>query len=241
MTVLVRWLGFMIAGLALMMLLPAERARAQDAQLYMLDFVFLNDGYTLEDRDAFNRVSEQIAARYGIARIASLDPVAVTDGPEDIARVDIWRLPSQQAVADWNEDPDFQALQPRLGQVHDLNNLTLYFAEEILAPQIQPGTYYHLELFTFSETQFDPEGFISYVQSVDAIGIDHGIARTGSFGSITRFFGGGPDADWLNLYRVPGPEQYNAMGTDPRMVELRSTRNTLFDREGSLLGAFQAR
>lgn len=216
-------------------------AAAQDRQLYMLDFVFLNDGITLEDRDAFNAKSSEIAGRYGIAHIATLDPLAITDGPQDLDRVDIWTVPSQDAWLAWGEDADFKALHAELAKVHDLDNLTLYFASEVAPPMIAPGQAYHLELFTFVEEGFDFDAFATYVQTVDQIAADHGIQRRASLGGLVKIIGSGPNADWLNLYSVPGPNEYDAMAKDPRNDALDGAREALFVKEMIVLGAFMAK
>lgn len=229
----------LIAGLVLC--LGVVMAGAQDRQLYMLDFVFLNDGKTLADRDAFNARSAEIAGRYGILHIATLDPLAITDGPRNLDRVDIWALPSQQAWQSWGEDPDFKALGPDIAAIHDLDNLTLYFASEAAAPTITPGQPYHLELFTFVEDGFDFDAFAGYVQTIDTIAADHGIQRRASLGGLVKVMGSGPNADWFNLYSVPGPQEYDAMANDPRTRELRDTREALFIRDGTVLGAFLAK
>jgi len=216
--------------------------RAQDAAppLYLLDFVFLNDGMTIDDHSAYNAQAAPIAARYGINLIATLDPLNITDGPDSLARVDIWTLPSQQALVQWGADPEFIAMEPEIARIHDMHNLTLYVAENVLSPDVSPGTAYHLELLTVSQERWNREAFINYILSVDEIAESHGIIRQASLSGLDRLTGDGPTANWFSLYSVPGPDEYSAMAEDPRMTALNDTRYSLFVRENALQGAFLA-
>jgi len=216
------------------------RAQGDGSQLYLLDFVFLNDGMTLGDRTAYNAQAAPIAERYGVNLIATLDPLNITDGPDSLARVDIWTLPSQQALVQWGADPDYIALGSDIARIHDIRNLTLYVAESVLSPNVAPGTAYHLELLTFAEQSWNREAFINYILSVDEIAETHGIIRQGSLSGLNRLTGDGPTANWFSLYSVPGPTEYAAMAEDSRMTALNETRYNLFVRENALRGAFLA-
>ncbi len=215
-------------------------ARSQSDPIYMLDFVFLNDGQTLADRTAYNAKAAPIAARYGINLIATLDPLAITDGPQTLARVDLWTLPAPQALQAWGNDPDYVALRPDVDRIHNTHDLTLYLAEKISAPNVMPGTAYHLELLTFREESWDKQAFIAYMQEVDRIAATHGIARQASLSGLVRLTGSGPTANWFNLYSVPGPDEYTAMATDPAYRALDPQRLALFVSESRVMGAFLA-
>jgi len=216
------------------------RAQEDRAQLYMLDFVFMNEGLTLDDRTAYNAQAAQIAARYGINLIATLDPLNITDGQDSLARVDIWTLPSQQALVQWGADLEYIAMAPEIARIHDMRKLTIYVAESVLSPNVAPGTAYHLELLSFAEESWTRDAFINYILAVDEIAETHGIIRQGSLSGLNRMTGDGPMANWFSLYSVPGPEEYSAMAEDPRMTALNETRYNLFVRENALQGAFLA-
>lgn len=231
---------FLLSSLSLASL-AALPAAAQDAgPVYMLDFVFLNDGQTLGDRDAYNNRSRPIAARYGISLIATLDPLTITMGPRTLARVDVWELPSVQAIGAWGDDADYVALRPEVLRVHDLDDLTLYVASPVMAPAVVPGQVYHLELLTFSEDEWSREAFFSYIRAVDEIAATHGIRRNTSLANLNKLTGSGPTAQFFNLYAVPGANEYRAMGSDPRMTALTPERWRLFDAGRALEGAFMA-
>lgn len=219
--------------------LTSVSAQENTGPLYLLDFVFLNPGQTLADRDAYNGRAAPIGARYGILHIASLDPLVITDGPENLARVDVWYLPSPQSLGAWADDPDYTALRPEVDRVHNMTDLTLYMAEAILPPDLEQGAVYHLELLTFDANTFSAERFVNYILAVDEIAASHGIVRRASMKNVTRLIGSGPpSAAWFNLYSVPGPEEYSAMANDPAYRLLDATRVELFDNDVRIMGAF---
>lgn len=228
-----------ILSLVLFCLSPLPLSAQEIAlRLYMLDFVFLNPGQTIADREAYNAQAAPIAARHGVIHFASLDPLNILQGPSDLVRLDLWHLPSLDALTAWGNDPDYNALRAQVLQVHDMQALTLYMAEEVMRPEITLGAAYHLDLLTFADEAWNRDIFITYIQAIDAVAERHGIFRTASVGGLAKFAGDGPTADWMHMYVLPGPDEYANMLQDPTYIDLGGLRDTIFVPNNRLSGAF---
>lgn len=218
----------------------APQVAAQEKPLWMLDFIFLNDGATLTDRDAYNAKAQPVAARHGVVLQVTLDTRLMMIGPPELDRVDLWTLPGPQALNAWGQDPEYKEMLPEALRVHDMNQLTLYLGREVSAPQITAGAFYYLELFAFHPESFAAQDFIDYVHATDALAQEFGLARVASMSNLQKALGPGPETHWFNLYSVPSEAAFKAWNNDQRFKDLAPTRNRLLNLNNSVLAIMQA-
>lgn len=216
-------------------------ADAAGARLFMLDFVFLNKDVPLSDRDAYNEKAKPVAARHGAEHQRSLDPLYLLQGPEGLARLDLWTMDSPQVLQAWGGDPAFAAIQDESQKIHDMRRLTLYLAQEMAETRLIPGGVYWVEFLRFSKSGFNGKAFSSYMAQLDQVAGGHGLTRVATFGKVGRILGPGFEAHWMNIYSAPDPDRLKAHFADQAFLALTPQRERLFELEKSILGVFQAK
>lgn len=226
--------------LALFFLLPVT-ASAQDKQLYMLDFVFLNEGQSLAKRDAYNSLARPVASRHGVELMASFDAKLVMFGPKDLDRFDLWTVPAPGAVAAWGNDPDYKKMAAVSQEVHDFSQLTLYFAREVATPRVETDGLYYIEMMAFDPNGFVGDEFVAYVREMDAIAKEYGITRIASFNKLQKFLGNGPQTHWMNIYHISSIDRMKEWPRDERYRGLAPTREKLFVVDDLFAGIFTSR
>lgn len=228
-----------IFGFLLLAIVTAPAAA--ENRLFLVDFVALAEGRSLEDREAFNERARPVALRHTIALRASLDPVQVLLGRPRAERLDLWTLPGIGALQAWTADPDYAALAPDRARVHDAARRTLYLAEERGRADLIAGRLYWVEILVFALDRFDREGFIRYVRTSDALAARHGIERAASFGDLVRVLGSAGDIHWINIYAVPSAAALQAHLEAESFLNLAPERARLFDLDDSMLAVFVSR
>lgn len=230
----------LLAFLGVLGVLWTAPAQAQNKPLYMLDFVFMNSGYSLKDRDSHQKNAVPIAARHGIKLVASLDTRILFQGPENMSRLDLWTLPNQSAIGAWGADPDFKKIEPNSLKIHNTDRLSLYFARKVAISHIISGNTYFVELLTFDMKNFTAPEFIDYMKKNDAVAKNYGLTRVASFNPLSKFFGPGPKANWLNIYLVRSEKELRNWTKDDKYQALIPIRSKLLEGKKSLIGLFQA-
>ncbi len=107
-----------------------EQDLSDNSPLYLVDFVVMNDGHDLDERQGYEADVRPIAQKYGATVTQSYELVNYLGGVvKDAIKLNVWALPGPEAVQQLNEDPDYQAIIPYRNKIHDFEALTLYFAE----------------------------------------------------------------------------------------------------------------
>ncbi len=231
---------YLVAILGIVFLSLTSPAFSQGKQLYMLDFVFMNKGYNLSDRDKHNQNARPIAARHGVKLKASLDAKHMLLGPKGLNRLDLWTLPHPSALGAWGKDPAYKKIEPNAKKIHDFNQLTLYLGKERMAAQIRSGNIYYVELLTFDKRKFSGREFISYMKNHDTVASEYGLKRIASFNPLSKILGKGPQASWLSIYVVQSMNHFKKWPNDKRYQKLNLVRKNIFETNKSLIGLFKA-
>lgn len=97
----------------------------------LVDLVVMADGAGPAERDAYRAKIEPIAARYGFKMVAAfeINGRVSGDGPDQPLRLNIWSIPSMDAMGELGKDEDYAALEDERLALHDFETLTLFFAQ----------------------------------------------------------------------------------------------------------------
>lgn len=107
-----------------------EQKASPAAELYLIDFVVMNDGYGLAERRDYESDVRPIAEKYDAEITQSYEMVDYLGGAvEGSIKLNLWSLPGPEAVQQLNEDPEYQAIVPYRNEIHNFEALTLYFAK----------------------------------------------------------------------------------------------------------------
>lgn len=226
------------AGIAAWLAGPVV-AQEKTQPLLMLDFVFLAEGKSLADRDAYNAKALPVAGKHDVDFVASLDVFAMLKGPAELARLDVWTLPDPSALVKWDADPAYQPLKPLAFDVHDMDVLTLYLGLADAVPEPPEGEYFLIEVLTFADS-FEREAFPKYLRERAKIAGTHEISHVGRVHLRKKLTGAMPDADWVNVYHLPSKAALVAWTEDAQTKAQLPVRTTLFDLSRSVVGVFRA-
>lgn len=98
----------------------------------LVDLVVMRSGAGAEERDRYEERIAPIAARYGL-RLFAAYPISQRMsgvGPEDALRLNFWSAPSPAAMQQLGQDSDYQAIVPDRNRIHNMDEVTLFFAEK---------------------------------------------------------------------------------------------------------------
>ncbi|MDP6707795.1 MAG: hypothetical protein QF893_15735 [Alphaproteobacteria bacterium] len=237
-----RLLRSLVTGLAILVV-SAAAAGAQKApkQVIFVDFVVLNEGQGLKDRDAYDIKALPIAARHGIKRFASLDIKHVVRTPGlKPQRLDLWLLPSPQALNAWAADPEYKALIAQRDEVHDMKALTLYLAVPA-RPMTEFGKHHYLIEIQKTGSGFSRELFANYEKKSDQIAAPYAIRRVAVLNMAKKLLGIGPAGQRLNIWHLPNEQNFSAWGKNKEFKALGPVRQQLFDLPQYLMLIAQGR
>lgn len=97
----------------------------------LVDLVVMQEGAGAEERDEYEDRIAPIAARYGL-RLFAAYPISRRmsgAGPEEAMRLNFWSAPSPNAMQQLGQDPDYQAIIPDRNRIHNMEAVTLFFAQ----------------------------------------------------------------------------------------------------------------
>jgi uncharacterized protein (DUF1330 family) len=226
-----------LAVVVLSTVVASGSAQAQDAAqpLVFVDFVVMSEGHGLDERDIYDAKATPIAARHGVKRFASFDIVQhlLTPGLKP-QRLDLWLLPSLEALKAWGDDPEYHALLAYRDKVHDMRALTLYFAKPAGPVEAIGQGNYLIELQTIG-SGFDRAVFDEYERDSDEIAASYAIRRVGVYTIVKKVTGAGPDGQRLNIWYLPNEQNFQAWGENKAFQALAPEREKLFDLPNYLM------
>lgn len=203
-----------------------------DSPLILIDFVVLNEGFGLQDRTEYEKHVRPIAAKYGMKMEHSYDLTQYFSGQlKGATKLTIWEFPNKGVLKQLKNDPEYIALAPLRDKIHNMEALTLYFAEPILNFGQLRSDHIFLDLVVMNKGYGAKERH-AYEKAVFPITSKYGMERTHSF-KITKFLTGlGPKGAYeLNLWEVSDTKKMNKLFEDPKYQALIDYRNKIHNME----------
>ncbi|SHH80907.1 DUF1330 domain-containing protein [Cognatishimia maritima] len=231
-----------LAAAAMTTVTAGTFASAQDEKVYLIDFVVMNDGFDLKERNAYEAEIAPIAGDYGMAVIHSYNLTAHLSGTmSDAVRLNVWELPSPSAMQAVINDPRYAAGVPRRDEIHDMESLTLYMASSDETGQQVADKPVLIDLVVLNEGQ-EAAARDAYEMKVASIAAKYGFEQVASFPVIQKIAGVGPEQPMrLNLWSLQDPAGMQKLGADPEYVALENERNAIHDFSQLTLFFGQAR
>lgn len=203
-------------------------ANAEQANL--IDFIVLNEGIDIGERNAYEAALKPIAARYGAEVVHSYDVKEHLAGkmPTSV-RVNIWNLDNVDALGAVDKDADYRAMIPNRDRVHDLSALTLYKARETVnAGPITEGSVL-VDLVVMNEG-FGAEERDAYEAKMAPLAAKYGYTIHASYEIDQKIGGNGPEKPLrLILWRGDNPDALGSLSEDADYIALENERQRLFD------------
>lgn len=209
----------------------AGAAHSQSTEpVFLLDFVVLNDGQEIAARNEYEAKVAVIAARYDVAAIHSYDVVAPIAGPlPGVARVNVFEMPSLDALDSIFSDPDFTELDDIRPIIHDMNALTLYIGHRTVDNGPVQNGLVLVDLVVMADGYGDADRD-AYEAKVQPIAAQYGATIEASFSIDQKMMGHGPDSPVrLNLWRLQDSTTMQSIFEDPAFQALEEERQKLFD------------
>jgi uncharacterized protein (DUF1330 family) len=204
--------------------------------LRLLDFVILNSGYVLEDRDVYEAKVEGIASRYGMKIERKFDITKFmmgNAGLSEVSRINIWFVP-EGAMKSLSRDPDYQALVPSRNKIHNMDALSLYIADADSISKQATGTVM-VDLVTMNPG-FNLSDRKDYESKVAPVTARHGMTRFASYDIINKKMGIAPaSAVRLNFWSIEDTKKMKLVSEDPEYKALLAYRNTIHDMKNVTL------
>ena len=208
----------------------------KDSPVYLLDFVIMNKGYGLQERNAYEEIIEILTARYGMKIEKKLNITQFLTGDEylkEVIRLNIWKVPLH-AMKKLSADPDYQSLAKFRNRIHNMNQLSLFTAapnsialahnETMLTGSILVDLVTMKPGFTLADRE-------KYETKVAPITQKYGMTRFASYDIHKKLKGIAPDAIRLNLWQVSNQAAMKEIGQDPEYRNLIPYRNKIHDMQ----------
>lgn len=199
-------------------------------QVNLIDFVVLNNGIDVSERDAYEAALKPIAAKYGAKVGHSYDLVAHLAGQMASAmRINVWELDDLSALGAVDQDAEYKAMIPDRDRIHDLSALTLYTGRETsnAGPITQGFVLVDLVVMNdgFGATERD-----SYEARMAPLAQRYGYTIRASYEIDQKIGGDGPENPLrLILWHGDNPDALGALTKDPEYMSLEDERQKLFD------------
>lgn len=205
-----------------------KQVQAQSTdELVLVDVVVMNPGHTLAEREAYEAAVLPIAEKYDMEKTDSYEVVQHLNGKaKDAIKVNLWDLPSPQAMKQLNQDPEYQALESERQKLHNFNQLTLYTAKPVQDAAEEDGDLILVDMVVMNPG-FGIEEREEYEAKVLPIAARYGMERTHSYKTADYLNGSIEDVVKVNLWRLPDAEAMEKLNQDPEYQALEAERNRL--------------
>lgn len=201
-------------SLAMIALLPLSIAHAGTDTLYLLDFVVMNEGYGIEERNNYEAIIEPISTKYGAKIVRSYDLKQHLGGaiPKAI-RFNVWEL-SDGAMQKLQQDPDYQALVAYRDRIHNMKDGSLFMATESLGNR-EPMTDTIMVDLVVMQDGYGLKQREAYERKTAPIGVKYGVEKFATYDIVQKIGGAAPDGLRVNLWAVPDPSAMAMVNSDP--------------------------
>ena len=203
---------------------------------YLIDFVVLNEGKTIEERLEYERKITPVIKKYGAVKDQAYNLHTFIAGPpKEAVQLNIYAMPGPGTLQKVSSDPDYQQHVPFRNEVHNMQALTMYTGEAIAnAGQIN-NQHILVDLVVMNDGYGHPERF-EYESKMRDIARKHGATLINSFDIDQKLGGIGPDkALKLNLWALESPEVMVALSSDPAYKALAPYRDQFHDMKNITL------
>lgn len=221
---------YAISAIFAFSILLATAYSSHAARINLIDFVVLNPSHTLEERNEYEIKLAPIAAKYGAKVIHSYDITAHLAGPmKQPLRISVWDLPDQSTFEKVGSDPDYKALIAGRDLIHNMKEMTLYFANEI--QNNGPITHKKIlvDLVVMQEGYADKERN-DYEEKMAPLASKYGFEIAASYNIQKKLGGTGPEKPLrLNLWQINDPKKMDMLSADPDYMALAPQRNKIHD------------
>jgi len=202
----------LLLGLTMAALLPLSIAHADT--LYLLDFVVMNEGYGIEERNNYEAMIEPISAKYGAKIIRSYDLKQHLGGAiPNAIRFNVWEVP-EGAMQKLQQDPDYQALVAYRDRIHSMNDGSLFMATESLGNR-EPTTDTIMVDLVVMQDGYGLTEREAYERKIVPIGAKYGVEKFATYDIVQKMAGAAPDGLRVNLWAVPDPSAMAMANSDP--------------------------
>lgn len=225
-------------ALAVVLMLTVTAAQARP--MWLVDFVYIAEGHTLAEHDAFTENTAHFAARHGVRRLISLDrvPGFAHPGPIGPDRIDLWSLPDRAALDAWRNDADRVWFEDLAGHVL-ASQSSRYLGREQAMAAIGPDGLFLVDIPRYRE-QADAAAVAAYAADLARAGQPHGVAAVATLGGIAHLSGPFGRVDLIRIWHLPGRAALDALLTDPAIRAVESRRRGLHDFGGSARQLYRA-
>jgi uncharacterized protein (DUF1330 family) len=208
----------------------AATASGAGEKTYILDFVSLNEGVHLSDRDQYDHSVIPIVKKYGMKLKGRFDLDAIAGSFTQPARLNVWELDSLESMQKIGQDEQYASLKSMRDSIHDMQALTLYVADFKTRRKLEKGLVL-VDLVVMNEG-FGKDDRNSYEAKVLPIAEDYGMRVVQSFDILKKMRGSGPSAAMrLNLWSIEDPEKMKKLSQDERYTSLIEYRNKIHDMD----------
>lgn len=214
----------LLLGLTMAALLPLSIAHADP--LYLLDFVIMNEGYGIEERNNYEAIIEPISGKYGAKIIRSYDLKQHLGGAiPNAIRLNVWELPDG-AMQKLQQDPDYQALVAYRDRIHSMADGSLFMATESLGKR-EPTTDTIMVDLVVMQDGYGLEEREAYERKMAPIGAKYGVEKFATYDILQKVGGAAPDGLRVNLWAVPDPSAMAKAMSDPDYQKLIPRRDQI--------------
>jgi len=101
---------------------------APSGKTLLVGVIAMKPGFDYEDHNAYEKTLASITARHGMRLFRAYRIVQpLGGGPANAVAVNIWELPSPEALGKVMSDPEYVAIVPYRDRIHDMAETTMYF------------------------------------------------------------------------------------------------------------------
>ncbi len=201
-----------------------------DNKLNLIDFVIMNEGSDIADRDQYEQRIAPMAERTGLSIVRSVDLVQhLNGGIPRAVRLNIWEMESAANMQALMQDPEYQAEIPTRDAIHNMKDLSLYLATET-TNNGGLGTGMVLVDLVVMNDGYGAAERDAYEAKVAPIAAQYGMELAAAYTIDEKLNGAATDdALRLNLWSVSDPAAMAELNTDPAYQALADERNRLHD------------
>lgn len=128
--------------------------------------------------------------------------------------MNIWELPSPVVMGKIANDPAYKALISHRDGIHNMDAVTLYFAENIFDTGDQVSSDKIMVDLVVMNEGYGKEDRDYYCSKIDEVGRKYGVNKKQSYQITKKIAGNGPEALRLNIWKLDDPTAFMHINKD---------------------------